>query len=199
MVPSRLDPALVRKSAIIVAGIALIEALVLIVFHSIFVPPVLQHLERVPFFAWPAAVLVAVAYIWYAAYGLPTVRRLLFTVAPVAVLGLVIAVPSSILEEIFFRQGLMNAQRSWPILAQIGYSAILFGIAHGIWGIRGGWRSVAGAVGSTTGLGLALGALFVVAGRVVLPCILAHFLINLILEPWLVYAYAERASAPSYV
>jgi hypothetical protein len=39
----------------------------------------------------------------------------------------------------------------------------------------------------------------VVDERVVLPCILAHFLINLILEPWLVYAYAERASAPSYV
>jgi hypothetical protein len=32
-----------------------------------------------------------------------------------------------------------------------------------------------------------------VAGRIVFPCVVAHFAINLVLEPWLLYAYILRA------
>lgn len=49
--------------------------------------------------------------------------------------------------------------------------------------------AVIGAVRSTTLLGLALAVVFILAGRIVFPCVVAHFTINLVLEPWLLYAY----------
>jgi len=105
------------------------------------------------------------------------------------------AVPTSILEEVFFRQVIMNtlAAHGLGIVLQISLSAVLFGITHAIWGVRGGLQAVGSAVFATTFLGLLLGTVYVAAQRVVLACIVAHFVINFVLEPWLVYAYVLRA------
>ena len=97
----------------------------------------------------------------------------------------------------FFRQSLMNAFVHNPLVVQVTVSALAFGLAHAFWAIRGGWRAFAGAVGSTALLGAALAIVFVASGRIVLPCVVAHFLINVILEPWLVYAYVLRSQEKS--
>ena len=184
-----------RKTIVIVSAITLIETFVLIFFRPVFWPPVLHNAADVNVVGWIAAMVVVIVYIAYAAYGLPTLRRLLFSLAPMALLGLALAIPSSIVEEVFFRQTIMDAEIARPLWVQVGYSGLLFGIVHAIWGVRGGWRGFIGAVSSTTALGVALAIVYLLSGRIVLPCVVAHFLINLVLEPWLVYAYLERASA----
>jgi len=35
------------------------------------------------------------------------------------------------------------------------------------------------------------------SSRIVLPCVVAHFLINVVLEPWLLYAYVLRSQEKS--
>ena len=70
-----------------------------------------------------------------------------------------------------------------------------FGLAHAIWGIRGGRAALVGAVGSTTAMGAALALVYLASNRVILPCVVSHFLITCILEPWLLYAYIERGVA----
>jgi uncharacterized protein len=69
------------------------------------------------------------------------------------------------------------------VIVQILASGAAFGIVHSFWGIRGGMAAVIAAVRSTTLLGLALAVVFILAGRIVFPCVVAHFTINLVLEP----------------
>lgn len=105
------------------------------------------------------------------------------------------AVPTGILEEIFFRKTAMDflARAGWDVIVQIVVSALLFGIVHATWAFRGGINAFFKAVGSTTLLGAMLSVVFVASNRIVLPCIAAHFALNVVLEPWLVYAYTLRA------
>jgi len=111
-------------------------------------------------------------------------------------LGPIMAVPTSILEEIFFRQISMNtlARLGQNALVQIVVSAVLFGVVHAAWGVRGGSRAFLNAIGATAFLGAMLAVIYIASNRVVLPCIVAHFALNVILEPWLVYAYVLRAT-----
>ena len=44
-------------------------------------------------------------------------------------------------------------------------------------------------------MGAALAVVYLASGRAVLPCVVSHFLITAILEPWLLYAYVERSRA----
>jgi membrane protease YdiL (CAAX protease family) len=48
------------------------------------------------------------------------------------------------------------------------------------------------AVGFTTLAGLALAALYLFSGRNLGPCIAAHFLINVVIEPWLMLAAVSQ-------
>ena len=146
-------------------------------------------------FAWIAAAIVSFGYIFYSIRGLPTVAALLGEPSPYKLLALIIAVPSSVLEEVFFRSSVMNllAAQHQGVLIQILASGITFGAVHAVWGLRGGMSAMAGAVRSTTLLGLALAAVFILSGRIVFPCVIAHFAINMVLEPWLLYAYIVRA------
>jgi membrane protease YdiL (CAAX protease family) len=123
------------------------------------------------------------------------VRKHLWNFSTFKLSGLALAVPAAILEEVFFRQYVMDALAHETAIIQILASALTFGIAHAIWGIRGGWRAAAGAVGSTTLMGAALAVVYLASGRAVLPCVVSHFLITAILEPWLLYAYVERSRA----
>lgn len=94
-------------------------------------------------------------------------------------------------EELFFRglaiQSLAEARA--PRWLQITAGSVLFGLAHLGWAAFAG--NVAMGVGAaifTSILGLALSLLFVWGGRSLWPCIAAHALINLLIEPWLVLA-----------
>jgi membrane protease YdiL (CAAX protease family) len=139
---------------------------------------------------WVSAAIVAALFVWFSA-RLPSVRANLLRPSFLKVLALAVAVAAGFLEEIIFRKWLMDylsREEIGPVL-QILASGLAFGLAHGIWGLMG--RSAQAAIGATvvTGvLGTALAIVYVAADRSVAPCIVAHFLINVFVEPGLVLA-----------
>ncbi|HXM08216.1 MAG TPA: CPBP family intramembrane glutamic endopeptidase [Candidatus Acidoferrum sp.] len=175
--------------------IAAVEGGFILAYPSAWLSSAFRNWPSVGISAWIAAAVVTAGYIVYSVHGLPTVATLLGRISPYKLLALVIAIPSSIVEEVFFRKSLMNllAAHHQNVVVQILVSGVAFGLVHSFWGIRGGMPAVVGAVRSTTLLGLALAVVFVMAGRIVFPCVVAHFAINLVLEPWLLYAYILRA------
>lgn len=191
----QLDKAAARTAAVVLCILAAIEGGFILAYPSAWQSAAFSHAAHVSFVAWIAAAAVTAAYIFYCIRGLPMVAALLGSTSPYKLLALVLAIPSSIVEEVFFRASLMNAlaAQHQNVVAQVLASGVAFGIVHAFWGIRGGVSAVYGAVRSTTALGLALAVVFVLAGRIVFPCVVAHFAINLVLEPWLLYAYVLRA------
>jgi hypothetical protein len=194
--PQLNKPAAIR-AAVVLCVVGAIEGGVILAYPGAWLSAAFRHAGNVGFVAWIAAAIVTAGYILYSVRGLPTVAALLGSLSPYKLFALVIAIPSAILEEVFFRFSLMDllAAHHQHVIVQILASGIAFGIAHAFWGIRGGMSAVYGAVRSTTMLGVALAVVFVVGGRVVFPCVMAHFTINLVLEPWLLYAYVLRAQA----
>lgn len=139
---------------------------------------------------WMAAGIVTIIFVAIA-LRLPSVRENLFRVSSLKLLAIVLAVTSSVLEEVMFRRWTMNwlMEQGQGAVVQLLGAGLLFGAIHGIWGLMG--RSFQAAIGATiaTGfLGGMLGVVFLLAGRSVAPCIAAHFAINLLVEPGLVLA-----------
>jgi hypothetical protein len=180
---------------VIVALIAAVEAGTILFFPRVFATPIFAHVERVPAIGWGAALIVAVAFVAYSYRGVPAVAEQFFNVSPFKLLGLALAVPSSIVEEIFFRKFVMDALAAGgqSIAFQVVVSAASFGLVHAVWGFWSSWRAALGATLATGILGMALAAVYLLSSRVVLPCIVAHFLINLAIEPWLIYGYLMKA------
>jgi hypothetical protein len=139
---------------------------------------------------WIAGVVTTLIYVALA-LRLPSVYEHLFRPSFLKLLALAVAVSAGILEEVIFRRWTMNllmAHGLGPILQVLG-SALTFGVAHGVWGLMG--KSIRAAVGATvaTGfLGAMLGVVFLLSGRSLAPCVVAHFAINLFAEPGLVLA-----------
>jgi uncharacterized protein len=192
---TQLDRSTALRAAIVVCVIAAIEGGFILVYPNAWLSSAFRQWANVGFGAWIGAAVVTVGYVFYSIRALPTIAALLGRMSPYKLLALVIAIPSSIVEEVFFRKSLMNllAAHHQSVVVQILVSGVAFGVVHSFWGIRGGMSAVFGAVRSTTLLGLALAVVFVMAGRIVFPCVVAHFAINLVLEPWLLYAYILRA------
>ena len=143
--------------------------------------------------AWALALVIAAIFIRLSVSRHPLIREHLFTLSLLKALAIPMALVSGIFEEVFFRAFLMNlAQRGgWGGLDQVLISAVSFGLAHGVWGLFGrSVRIAAGAVVATGLLGAALAFVYLVGGRSVVPCALAHALINLVIEPWLILSAA---------
>ena len=196
MPPPLNKPAAIR-AAVVLCILGAFEGGFIIAYPQAWLSAAFRNAAGVGLVSWIATLLVTLGYIFYSIRGLPTLAALLGRLSPYKLLALVIAIPSSILEEVFFRSSLMNLVATYHqgVIVQVLVSGFAFGIAHSFWGIRGGMSAVYGAVRSTTLLGLALAVVFVVAGRIVFPCVVAHFIINLVLEPWLLYAYVLRAQS----
>jgi uncharacterized protein len=185
-----------RKSAIILGLIAAIEGAWVLLnlyvngtrFFSYlgFAP----HIGGTPL-GWLLAFVVTGLYV-AAAVRLPSVRENLFRISWLKLLGIAVAISAGILEEVVFRRWIMNYMQDRHhagIVVQIIISGLAFGLAHGVWGLMG--KSLRAAIGATiaTGiLGIGLAIVFVASGRNLAPCIVAHFLINLLIEPGLVLA-----------
>lgn len=138
---------------------------------------------------WILSILIAIGYIIYTAKAVPFVRDQLFTFSWLKVIGIWAAFVSSIVEEILFRQVLMDWLMSldYSIIIQVLASAIIFGIAHGAWiFLRGELKIAIPVIISTTILGGLLAILYIIADRHILSPIVAHILINLFIEPWLI-------------
>ena len=64
-----------------------------------------------------------------------------------------------------------------------------FGAAHAVWGlIKLDLRVAVSSVAATTALGVGLALVYLVAGRNLAPCIVAHFMITGAVEPGLMIA-----------
>jgi len=141
-------------------------------------------------FGWAAAIVVAVIFIGYAT-RLPSVRENLVKPSFLKLLAIGVAVFAGVLEEVIFRKWVMDwlLTDGYGSVVQILGSALAFGFVHAIWGLMGkSLRAASGAMLATGTLGGLLAVVYVVGGRSLLPCITAHFLINVFIEPGLVLA-----------
>ena len=154
--------------------------------------PLFQNLgfERgsiAPLFAWILATITAIAYVLYTMKVIPIVLVKQKEISWFKLLGILSAL-AAIVEEVFFRRWTMEmlmARSVAPIL-QIIISGIVFGLAHYSWILaRGDFKFAIPAILSTSVLGTLLAIIYLVGGRNLGPCIFAHAIINLIIEPWL--------------
>ncbi len=144
-------------------------------------------------FGWLLALIVTAGFVLLS-LRLPSVRANLFRPSVLKLLALVVAVFAGILEELVFRKLLMDylSARGDNVFLQIILSGFAFGAMHGIWGLFGGsGRAALGATIATGLLGSALAIVYIASERSLAPCIVAHFLINLLIEPGLVLAAAR--------
>lgn len=190
-----------RTTAWVLCGIGAAMTLVLAFWFAGnpegFLPEVLgvnDQALRVPW-AWALALVVAAGYSLYTLWTIPLVNDYKWRLDRLKLAGIWTALTSSTVEEIVFRQMLMDLAESWgvPALGQVLVSAVVFGAAHGIWVLLGGQLRVAVPVMLATGaLGAALAVVYLVGDRNVLPAIVAHILVNLVLEPWLMLSATSR-------
>jgi membrane protease YdiL (CAAX protease family) len=144
--------------------------------------------------SWFAGAVAVLVYCGYSARALPVVGRYAIAVsrwreAPVLKLfALPMAIVTGFLEEVFFRRYLMDLalHDGFGAALQIVISALAFGAVHGVWALIGGVRAGIGAMAATTVMGALLAAVYLLAGRSLLPCAASHIAISAILEPWLI-------------
>lgn len=139
--------------------------------------------------AWLLMLSIVVGYAGYTVRSVKPVREHLFTWSWLKVIGIAAAIGTGIVEEVVFRQLLMDwlMRLGAEIPLQIAASAVIFGLAHALWVmLSGDWRIVVPVVVATAVLGALLATLYIVADRSTLPSITAHVLINVIIEPWLI-------------
>jgi uncharacterized protein len=150
-----------------------------------------------PLHAWIAALLFAGAYIAYTFRVLPFVREQQREISLFKLIGVAAAFASGIMEEVVFRRWLMDTVQSYGIgsAGQVLLSGVIFGLFHLVWHAFSADRrfSLYGAA-STVVAGAALAVIYLLGGRNLGPCIAAHVLINLVVEPWLVLAAVSGAT-----
>lgn len=108
-------------------------------------------------------------------------------------LSLLTAFAAGVVEEAVFRGFVMDeldrggVGRTLQVLA----AGVLFGLAHLSWGSLGGGfdpATAAGPVVSTAIMGLVYGGIYLASDRSLMPVVASHFVVNLLVEPWLLLA-----------
>jgi hypothetical protein len=184
-----------RFSALMLAGIAALEGLWVVLNFAYNSTKFLAYIDFTParigtVAGWLLATVITGIFVWQSS-RLASVRANLLRPSFLKILALAVAVAAGILEEVVFRKWLMDfllAHAIGPIL-QVLASGLVFGLAHGIWGLMGrSFRAALSAIIATGALGIALGLVYIVSDRSLAPCIAAHFFINALIEPGLVLA-----------
>ena len=137
---------------------------------------------------WSFTLLIVIGYISYTMIAIPYVKRNLLTFSWLKLIGIWAAIVSGIVEEVVFRHLLMDYVLSIGLsnFSQVLISGISFGVAHGAWILlRGEIKIALPAIFSTTILGCLLALLYIYTGRSTFAPIIAHILINMVIEPWL--------------
>src|SRR4030043_238424 len=142
-----------------------------------------------PPLAWILATITAIAYVLYTMKAIPLVLAKQKEISLFKLLGILSAVVGGIVEEVFFRRWIMDMLMSGgvaPIL-QVIISGVAFGLAHTSWTLlaKRGFKVTLPAILSTSTLGIFLAIIYLAGGRNLGPCIFAHVLINIVIEPWL--------------
>ncbi|MBV9669485.1 MAG: CPBP family intramembrane metalloprotease [Acidobacteriales bacterium] len=140
--------------------------------------------------AWFLAVGTTAAYCMYSRQ-LFSVRETMFRLDWLKLAAIYLAVVSALCEEGVFRKLLMRAfaLQGHALAFQIIASALLFGLAHAVWGLlKGSWRAALGATVATSILGALLAIMYLLARRNLFVCEVSHGVINLLIEPGLILA-----------
>ena len=143
---------------------------------------------RAGVWGWLLGLAVAAAFVLYS-IRIPSVRDTLFRISRLKLLGLLVACGASLCEEAIFRKWLMDClqSRGFIVPVQILASALTFGLLHGIWGLMGrNVKAALGAIAATSILGALLALVYLASHRVLIPCVIAHFLVDAFIEPGLV-------------
>jgi uncharacterized protein len=183
-----------RKTALILGMTALFmfSPLAMSLFwHPI---PMFQNLgfERetiAPPLAWILATITAIAYVLYTMKVIPLVLVKQKEISWFKLLGILSALVGGIVEEVFFRRWTMDmfmSRGAAPIL-QVIISGVAFGLVHASWTLlaKRDFKATLPAILSTSILGIFLAIIYLAGGRNLGPCIFAHVLINIVIEPWL--------------
>jgi hypothetical protein len=142
-----------------------------------------------PPLAWILATITAIAYVLYTMKAIPLVLAKQKEISLFKLLGILSALVGGIVEEVFFRRWTMDMFMKGgfnPIL-QVIISGVAFGLAHWSWTLlaKRDFKATLPAILSTSILGIFLAIIYLVGGRNLGPCIFAHVLINIVIEPWL--------------
>lgn len=140
------------------------------------------------FSVWFLILLIAIVYITYTIVAIPFVKSHLFTFSWLKIIGIWAAIVTGIVEEVIFRHALMDYLVSieFTSVSQVFISGLAFGVSHGAWVLlRGEVKIALPIIISTTILGCLLAMLYLYTGRSTFAPILAHILINMAIEPWL--------------
>jgi hypothetical protein len=167
--------------------------------------PLFQNLgfERgsfAPPLAWVLAMVVAIAYVFYTMRVIPLVLTKQKEISLFKLVGILAALVGGIVEEVFFRRWLMDMlmARDVGLILQIIISGFAFGLAHTAWILfKGDIKFTFPAILSTSILGILLAIIYLAGGRNLGPCIFAHVLINIVVEPWLMLSAVSGKCAPN--
>jgi uncharacterized protein len=139
--------------------------------------------------AWILATITAIAYVLYTMKVIPLVLAKQKEISLFKLLGILAAVVGGIVEEVFFRRWVMDTLmfRGFASVTQVIISGIAFGLAHASWTLlaKRDLKFSLPAIISTSILGVFLAIIYLAGGRNLGPCIFAHVMINVVLEPWL--------------
>ncbi len=139
--------------------------------------------------SWILALLIATTCIAFTIKNFPLVAQTWREISFLKGLSLWAAVGAAVVEEAFFRRIVMDSvmEASGSVLFQVIASALIFGVAHALWGlIKGSLHVALTAAVATTAIGAGLAVVYVVGDRSLAPCITAHFLIDAVIQPGLV-------------
>jgi len=186
-------------------------ALIMLTMSLFMYAPILMHLigYRIPMFenlgltmdtlapwyAWIFVLFVTVSYVAYTFKVIPLVYKMQRELSLFKLVG-ILSVVGGILEEVVFRRWLMDFLMGleYGFAIQIIISGIAFGLAHIMWGLFGKEKKfLKGAFISTTFLGFALALVYLISNRNIVPCIVAHSLINIVIEPWLLLCAISKS------
>jgi hypothetical protein len=139
--------------------------------------------------AWILATTVGIGYVVYTLRAIPFVAGMQHEISLFKLFGILAVVVGGIVEEVFFRRWVMDTLMSggFASVAQVMVSGIAFGLAHASWTLlaKRGLQFSLPAIASTSILGVLLAIIYLAGGRNLGPCIFAHVMINVVIEPWL--------------
>jgi hypothetical protein len=142
-----------------------------------------------PPLAWKLATITAIGYVLYTMKAIPLVLAKQKEISWFKLLGILSALVGGIVEEVFFRRWTMDVfmKGGFTPILQVIISGVSFGLAHTSWMLltKRDFKATLPAILSTSILGIFLAIIYLAGGRNLGPCIFAHGLINIIIEPWL--------------
>ena len=142
-----------------------------------------------PPLAWILATIIAIAYVLYTMKAIPSVLAKQKEISLLKLLGILSALVGGIVEEVFFRRWTMDMfmKGGFAPILQVIISGLAFGLAHWSWTLlaKRDFKATLPAILSTSILGILLAIIYLAGGRNLGPCIFAHVLINIVIEPWL--------------